>query len=217
MNQSAPGAVSEVADPAGSERTVFRLDVDDTDVFPVTPTDNPRAQLVSPAILEPGDEIWWSAGFYLPASFPSSVPGWLNVLQGPFGPPFSGSPPWQIQVRGEKLQWTRNATYGFDVPWQMPLVKNQWVDVLVHERFAAEGFVEMWIDGRRVTFFGGGTFNPNGVAATTHLATRTLDGSNDEGPNSLFLQSYREAGMFPSVTVYESPLRIGAARASVEG
>jgi len=217
MNQSAPGAVSVVLDPAGSGQAVFRFDVDDSDVAPITPTNNPRAQLVSPAILEPGDEIWWSAGFYLPSSFPSSVPGWLNLLQGPFGPPFSGSPPWQIQVRDEKLQWTRNSTYGFDVPWQMPLVKNQWVDVMVHERFASNGFVEMWINGRQVTFFSGGTFNPNGVAPTTHLAMQLLNSSNDEGPNSLYLQSYREAGMFSSVTVYESPLRIGTARASVEG
>ncbi|MGN6587735.1 MAG: heparin lyase I family protein [Solirubrobacterales bacterium] len=216
MNQSAPGAVSEVPDPTGSGRTVFRLDVDDGDVYPITPTDNPRAQLVSPGILEPGDEIWWHASFYLPASFPDSVPGWLNVLQT-FGSPFAGSPPWQIQVVGEKLQWTRNATYGFDVPWQMPLVKNQWVDVLVHYRLAGSGFVEMWVDGKRVTFFGGGTFNPNNVAATTHLAMQTLDGSDDEGANSIYLQSYREAGMFSTVTVYEGPLQIGATRASVEG
>ena len=196
---------------------MFRLDVDDSDVYPVTPTDNPRAQLVSPALLEPGDEVWWSAGFFLPADFPGEVPGWLNVVQGPFGPPFAGSPPWQIQVVGSQLRWTRNSTYGFDVPWQMPLVRNQWVDVLVHERFAADGFVEMWIDGRRVTFFNGVTYNPGHLGATTHLSMQTLDRSNSEGPNSLYLQSYREAGMFSSVTVYESPLRIGTARASVEG
>jgi hypothetical protein len=217
MNQSAPGAVSEVPDPAGSPRTVFRLAVDDGDVYPITPTENPRAQLVSPAILEPSEEIWWSADFFLPPDFPDSVPGWLNVLQGPFGPPFAGSPPWQIQVVGQQLRWTRNSTYGFDVPWQMPLVENQWVKVLVHERFATDGYVEMWVNGRRVTFFSGGTYNPHQTGATTHLTMQTLDGSNDEGPNSLFLQSYREAGMFPSVTIYEGPLRIGTARASVEG
>jgi hypothetical protein len=217
MTQAAPGAVSEVPDPAGSGQTVFRMTVDDSDVYPITPTDNPRAQLVSPSILEPGDEIWWSAGFYLPSDFPASVPGWLNVLQGPFGSPFAGSPPWQIQVVGSQLQWTRNATYGFDVPWQAPLVRGAWVDVLVHERFASDGCVEMWIDGKRVTFFGGGTYNPRQIAATNHLGMQTLDGSNDEGNNSLYLQSYREAGMFSSVTLYESPLRIGTARASVEG
>lgn len=217
MTQAAPGAVREVPDPAGGTGTVFQMTVSDQDVYPVTPTDNPRAQLVSPAILEPGAEIWWSASFFLPADFPASVPGWLNVLQGPFGPPFAGSPPWQIQVVGDKLQWTRNATYGWDVPWQMPVARNAWVHVLVHERFAEDGFVEMWINGQRVTFFGGGTYNPHQIAAVSRLSMRTLDGSNDEGPNSLYLQSYREAGMFPSLTIYEGPLRIGAARASVEG
>jgi len=217
MTQAAPGAVTEVPDPAGSSQTVFRLTVDDSDVYPVTPTDNPRAQLVSPAIIEPGEELWWSGSFFLPGDFPASVPGWLNVLQGPFGPPFTGSPPWQIQVVGDQLRWTRNATYGFDVPWQMPLTKSAWVDVMVHERFATDGFVEMWIDGRRVTFFGGGTFNPNHVAATPRLTMRTLDDSNSGGANSLYLQSYRKAGMFSSVTLYEGPLRIAAGRASVEG
>lgn len=217
MNQSAPGAVSEVPDPAGGEGTVFQMTVSDQDVYPITPTDNPRAQLVSPSILEPGAEIWWSAAFFLPADFPASVPGWLNVLQGPFGPPFAGSPPWQLQVVGTQLQWTRNATYGWDVPWRMPLVRNAWVHVLVHERFAVDGFVEMWIDGQRVTFFAGGTYNPSKIAPVRRLPMRTLDNSNDEGPNSLYLQSYREAGMFPSVTLYEGPLRIGVSRASVEG
>lgn len=217
LNQSAPGAVSEVPDPAGGGGTVFEMTVSDQDVYPITPTGNPRAQLVMPATIEPGDEFWWSASFYLPADFPSSVPGWLNLLQGPFGEPFTGSPPWQIQVAGSQLRWARNETYNWDVPWQMPLVKNAWVHVLVHDRFGGDGFVEMWIDGHRVTFFPGGTYNPSGIAPTTHLTMQTRDGSNDEASNSLYLQSYRQLGMFQSVTVYEGPLRMGTTRASVEG
>jgi hypothetical protein len=44
----------------------------------------------------------------------------------------------------------------------------------------------------------------------------TMDSSNNAKPNSLYLQSYRKRGMFPSLTIYHGPLRIGTTRASVE-
>lgn len=217
LNQSASNAITEVGDPAGSGSKVFKMVVSDSDVYPVTPTENPRAQVLSTPEIEPGDEIWWHSSFYLPASFPSSVPGWLNLLEGPYGGPFNGSPPWQIQVVGNSIQWTRNKTYSWDVPWKMPLVKEKWVDVVVHERFGSSGFVEMWINGQPVTFFAGGTYNPLGVGSTNHLNMATMDSSNNGGANSIILQSYRKAGMFSSVTVFEGPLTVGKSRASVIG
>jgi hypothetical protein len=217
LNQSAPNAITEVGDPAGSSQKVFKMVVADSDVYPITPTENPRAQLLSPTSIKPGDEIWWHSKFFLPGSFPSSVPGWLNLLEGPYGSPFNGSPPWQIQVVGNSIQWTRNRTYAWDVPWKMPLVKEKWVDVLVHERFGSSGFVEMWINGQQVTFFSGGTYNPAKVAPTTHLDMATMDSSNNGAPNSIILQSYREAGMLGSVSVFEGPLTIGTSRAAVGG
>ncbi|HET9677214.1 MAG TPA: heparin lyase I family protein [Solirubrobacterales bacterium] len=217
LNQSAPNAITEVSDPAGSGSKVFKMVVSDSDVYPITPTENPRAQVLSTPEIKSGDEIWWSSSFYLPASFPSSVPGWLNLLEGPYGGPFNGSPPWQIQVVGNSIQWTRNKTYSWDVPWKMPLVKEKWVSVLVHERFGSSGFVEMWINGQPITFFSGGTYNPLGVASTTRLNMATMDSSNNGGPNSIILQSYRKAGMFPSVTVFEGPLTIGKSRLSAGG
>ena len=217
LNQSAPTGITEVSDPAGSGQKVFKMTVSDADVYPVTPTENPRAQVLSPPSIKPGDEIWWSSKFYLPASFPSSVPGWLNLLEGPYGGPFNGSPPWQIQVVGNSIQWTRNKTYAWDVPWKMPLVKEKWISVVVHERFGSDGYVEMWVDGQPITFFSGGTYNPSKAAATTHLNMATMDSSNNGGANSIILQSYRKAGMFPSVTVFEGPLTIGTSRTAVAG
>jgi outer membrane biosynthesis protein TonB len=217
LNQSAPNAITEVADPAGSGQKVFKMVVADSDVYPITPSENPRAQVLSPPEIESGDEIWWSSSFYLPSSFPSSVPGWLNLLEGPYGAPFNGSPPWQIQVVGNSIQWTRNRTYSWDVPWKMPLVKEKWVNVLVHERFGSSGYVEMWIDGQPITFFSGSTYNPLHVGSTTHLDMATMDASNNGGGNMIVLQSYRKLGMFPSVTVFEGPLTIGKTRAAVAG
>ncbi|HEX4731148.1 MAG TPA: hypothetical protein VH299_07750, partial [Solirubrobacterales bacterium] len=67
MNQSAPGAISEVANPTGGKATALQMTVANSDVYPITPTDNPRAQLLSPNLFNPGDEFWWHSKFFLPA------------------------------------------------------------------------------------------------------------------------------------------------------
>jgi len=216
LRQSAPGAITEAPDPAGSGQTVFKLTVSDADSYPVTPTENPRAEMLSPPSIVAGDEIWWSAKFFLPADFPSSTSNFVTLLQGPYGQPWNGTPPFHIEVNGGVLKWQRNATYGWDIPWQMPLVKNQWVSFLVHERFGSDGWIELWVNGQPVTFFAG-TYNPNHVAATQHLAMQTMDSSNNAQPNSIYLQQYRKKGMYPSLTVYQGPLKIGRTRAAVGG
>jgi Polysaccharide lyase len=217
LMQAAPGAITEVSDPAGSAETVFKMKVSNEDVYPITPTENPRAQLLSPSLFQPETEYWWHSKFFLPADFPSSVPGWLTLLEGPYGPPYEGPPPWHIEVSGSTIQWQRNSTYNWDVPWHMPLVRNQWVDVLVHGRFGTDGWVEMWINGQQVNFFEPGTYNPSNVASTQRLNMKTMDSSNDGGSNFAVIQNYRKVGMFESVTVYHGPMKIGTTRSSVGG
>ncbi len=192
------------------------MTVSNNDGYPITPTNNPRAEIGTPPNIEPGEELWWSTKFFLPADFPTDVPGWLSLMEGPYGEPFNGSPPWHIEVNGTYIQWSRNQTYSYDVPWRGKLIRNHWITVTVHELFAPHGFVEMWINGHQVGFFTGNTYNPNRLPATARLETATVDASNDAGPNSIRLQSYRKAGMFPWVTVYEGPLRIGSTQASVQ-
>ena len=216
LNQSAPGAVSEVPDPAGSGQSVFQMTVDNTDVYPATPTSDPRAQLLSPAIVDPGEEIWWSGRFFLPSDFPSNVPGWFTLMEGPYGRPFDGTPPWHLEVSGSNLRWQRNDTYKWDVPWETPVVRNSWINVVVHTKFGADGYVEMWVNGKPISFFASNTYNPNHVAATNRLAMATRDHSNDEGGNFTVIQSYRKAGMFGTVSVFQGPMAIGKTRASVE-
>lgn len=215
LNQSAPGAITEVPDPAGSGQNVFKFTVGDSDMLNITP--NPRAELLSPHNITAGSEFWWSAKVFLPADFPASTPNFVNLLQGPYGEPWVGSPPFLIKVEGGSLKWQRNTTYNWDVPWEVPLVRNRWVSFMIHERFGSDGWLEMWVDGKPITFFSGGSYNPNHVAATQHLAMKTMDSSNNAQPNSIYLQSYRKKGMFPSLTVYHGPLTIGKTRASVEG
>jgi hypothetical protein len=203
--QEAPGAITEVPDPAGSGETAFQMTVNDNDVYPVTPTDNPRAQALSPPIVENGSEFWLQTKFMLPQNLPS-IKGWMSLVSV-YGAPFNGSSPWQIEVADNEIRWERNATYHYDVPWRMPLVKGSWVTVLLHERFASDGWVEMWIDGQQVSF----------PSAGARLAMQTMDSSNDAGPNAAKIMQYREAGMFESASVDFGPLRVGTTRASVGG
>lgn len=213
--QSAPGAITEVSDPAGSGESVLKLTVSSNDVAPLTPTANPRAQLLSPAIVRPGDEFWLQTKFMLPLSLPS-VRGWMSLVSI-YGSPFKGPSPWQIMVEGDEFVWQRNGNSRWDIPWQAPLIKGRWVTVLLHERFGTDGWVEMWFDGQRAGFFRRGrSYNPSRHAQTGRLKMATMDSSNNRGPNAAKIMQYRQAGMFSWGTVYFGALRIGETRASVE-
>ena len=216
-NQSVAGAVKEVPDPSGSGISVLRMDVNNSDVYPLTPTADPRAQLLSPSIFFDGTEYWWNSSFYLPTDFPASVPGWLTVLEGPYGRPFGGTPPWHLEISGDMLRWQRNSTYDWDVPWETPVVRGSWVNVLVHGKLSANGFIEMWVNGKQTTFFPGSTHNPLGEATTQRLNMKTMDASNDESSNFVVIQSYRELGMFSNLSLFQGPMLIGKTRASVGG
>jgi hypothetical protein len=214
--QEAPNAITEVPDPLGSGESVLKMTVGDRDVAPITPTENPRAQALSPDIINQGQEFWLSTKFLLPADFPT-IPGWMSLVSI-YGAPFNGSSPWQIEVAGNNLQWARNASYGWDVPWQAPVARGQWTTILLHEKFSGSGFVEMWVNGQPVTFFSPGSgYNPSRHAATQHLEMKTVDGSNNGGANAAKIMQYRKAGMFQSASVYFGALKVGSTRTAVGG
>jgi hypothetical protein len=203
--QEAPEAITEVLDPLGSGETVFKITVQNDDVYPVTPTENPRAQALSPSIVEPGDEFWLKTKFLIPQNFPN-VSSWLSLVSI-YGPSYDGSSPWNIKIAGPKIEWQRNGTYDWDIPWSMPLVRDRWITILSHERFATDGWVEMWVDGAPVVF-------PEG---STRIEMETMDSSNDGGPNAAKIMQYREAGLFESASLYFGPLVLGTTRAAVGG
>jgi hypothetical protein len=206
---------SEVLDPAGSGERVIKMAVRETDVSEGE-TESVRAQLRAPPVIRPGEEFWWHSRFYLPVSFPEEGPQYLLLMEGPFGPPETGSPPFSIGVSGEHIEWERDQTYN-DVPWQTSLKRGQWIDVLAHIKFAAEGWIELWIDGEKITFFESGTsVNPHEEAATQRLEMATLDAFNGTGPDRLYIQSYRPLGGFPSLTIYQGGMKYGPDRPDVE-
>src|SRR3954471_22062206 len=103
MNQSAPDAVSEVPDPAGGDQPAMEMTVDNSDVAPVTPTSDPRAQLLSPAIIDNGEELWWSGRFFLPRDFPRPLPPRRLPQLGPRLADGDGGPLWRALRRHPAL------------------------------------------------------------------------------------------------------------------
>jgi hypothetical protein len=215
VDHSAPGAISEVPDPLGSGSNVIQMTVHNSDVYPITPTENPRAELISQPLVSSGQEVWLHTKFLVPTDYPT-VPagGWVSLLSF-YGAPFAGPSPFHLEIDGDQLTWQRNQTYGFDIPYRSTLVKGQWTDVLVHEKFASNGFLELWINGQPIEFFGAGSLNPSHHAATTKLEMATMDSTNDGAPNAAKIMQYREAGMFETGTIYFNGLQVGASRASV--
>lgn len=217
MTQAAPNAITEVPDPLGSGETVLKMTVNDQDVAPITPTENPRAQAISPDIINQGQEFWLATKFLLPADFPSSIPGWMSLVSV-YGAPYNGPSPWCIGIAGSNLAWDRNASYNWDTPWKTPMVRGQWTTLLVHERFAGDGFIEMWVNGTPVTFFApGSSYNPSRQPATQHLAMKTVDFTNGGGVNSVRIAQYRQKGMFQTASVYWGAVKVGTTRAAVGG
>jgi hypothetical protein len=218
-NESAPGAVREVPDPRGSGGNVIALTVRNRDVAPLTPTDNPRAQLLSPPLIEPGDDFWLSTAFLVPRSFPR-VRSWLT-LTSVYGPPATGSGPWDLAIDAvpggrDMLMLRRGGEYHEDIPWAVPVPRGRWTRATIHERFAKDGFIELWIDGRRVTFFARSPYNPLGVSPTTRLRMATQGATNGGGPNAAKIMQYRQRGQFAVGTIFFAGLLIGTSRASVE-
>jgi hypothetical protein len=193
-----------VRTPSGSVRKVARFTVHDDDIGP---TPNPRAGMSSPPFLAEGQEWWfgWSTAFpstdftggvgfrgLAPPGFPPYVPGWL-VFESVYGPPHAGPGPRHFGVEGSEIMWRRNGTYGWDVAWEMPLIRDRWIDFVVHQKMSRdphEGFVELWIDTA-------GGWTRQLLDGRPRLYTRTLDASNDQA--TLYMAEHRIGTSFAAV------------------
>ena len=90
----------------------------------------------------------------------------------------------------------------------MPLVRGSWVSVMLHEKFAADGSIEVWVNGRQVNFFGSDAYNPNHVSPTQRLEMQTMDTSNNGGRTLCTLQAIARPDVH-SVPLDQGPLTIG--------
>lgn len=190
--QAAPGRITEVPDPLSSGQKVIAMTVNDSDVAPLTPTNNPRAQLQTNRIIKPGMEFYIATEILFPSNFPS-FDNWMTLLSV-YGAPYGGSGSFHIASYGKTLQWEEH--------WEgPPLVRGRWMPLLMHGLFEYDGWGEVEIDG-----------HPSGKIN----APIRQRGVNDGADNDVRLEQYRSHGMIPgSATLYFKPLLIGTTRASV--
>jgi hypothetical protein len=176
--------ITEVPDPLGGGKTVLRFHVDDSDTV-ISP--NPRAQLESPNFVNPGDEIWWGGRILFPSNFPTpSNSGWISV-DSVYGPPYAGASPAPIQVVkcacDSAPSWGLVNTNWTTRYWGFPLssIRGKWMTWLVHEKFAASGWMEVWVNGQNVM---------------PRRNITLIDSANNGGTNHVSQTFYRQKGMF---------------------
>ena len=203
---------TNVAAPA--DTYAARFNVLNSDVYPATPTANPRAQVSSSTFLAPGTTVWESWSVYFPTDFPDVPSGGTNnfyLFQEDYGPPYNGSPPLGFDIANisgvQKMTLSRGAQYSYDTIWTTTLTKGQWYSFLVHKKFAmdATGFIEFWLNGVKQTFTDGSTLKN----------TQTMH-SDATGNYQIYLNSYRLLDMWTgAVVMYHGPAKVGNTQASV--
>jgi len=211
QDQSATSTrVRRVWDPSGGPGMALKFTAYNTDVFPLTPTGNPRAQLVTYLPVRPGAQFWESFEVYLPPNFPvaETDKGWLSLGSPAFGQPWKGTPPVSLSIANGDFQFQRNgyATVPWQVAWQTPVVLGQWIRFTWHLRLSQNGFVQLWMNNQPAELV-------DGVKSSTTLNLPVLDPTNDRGPWISQLSVYFKHNSFRQVTVYFRDFRIATTEA----
>jgi hypothetical protein len=200
--------ISVVDDPIlGSARKVAKLTVYDGDTGP---TENPRAQLEGPAMMNKGGEYWVGWSTLLPSDFPTWLPsnGWL-AFESIYGPPYAGAGPMATRVYNgssqTEIRYSRSDTYGYDNPWRTAINRGHWTDFAWHVKLSSDpsvGFVEIYMNT-------GSGWQQQLLKGQKRLYMKTMDASNNGGANNFRLGNYRLHGMFNVVTLYHASPKIG--------
>jgi hypothetical protein len=211
--------MSIVQDPVlGATRKVLKMTVYNSDTGP---TQDPRAQLETPKFLHERDTFYvgFSAMFGTDWNWKMCPGCWVTFHQI-YGPPYNGQGPTNLNVKSNKdsgrpnITWERTQTFGFDHPFETPLVPMKWYDFVWHEKLSRDpkrGYVELWMNGgdgwRRVPL--------NGHPSLSMATMIDANGSATQG-NASIIALYRRAGMTPVASVYFAEHRVGTSFDSVK-
>jgi hypothetical protein len=188
-------------EPPEGDRAV-RLIAYEDDVEPCTPTENPRAQILTPDLLKEGMDIWQGFSVAFPDDYPSVE---SNMIQQDHGPPYSDSPPVSIRTVDQFIALTVDG--GEDTIWRTRLETGSWYRFVLHKVISPDddtGIVELWVNGVRQAFTDG--------SFTYETYTAELDGA---GPMAFYLTNYRGQGEAEEVSVFFDDARIGRSMAAV--
>ena len=214
--QQCPGSISVVPDPLRSGNLVGKFTVGDDDVrencpqLGGSPTSDPRAQTMSPKLLQQNGEYYVSFSVFFPSDFPV-VSDWFGVMQI-YGQPWGGTPTVGFSVSNNRLTFHSAQTTAPGVAhttvWQGPQIARgaRWESIVLRLKMSTDpsvGFAEIWHNGAKQSLAGG--------VQTYYF--RTLDpGRNWDGAdaNMLYAQQYRSRNMvLGEVSVYHDNYKIG--------
>jgi hypothetical protein len=215
-DQSAtPTRVSQVPDPAGGPATALQFTAYNSDVYPATPTKNPRAQLVTPStILHANTPFWESYQLYLPTSFPTAQTynnAWLALGSPFYGAPYDGSPSMGLEITNGMYRWGTNShaqVHGATL-WQSPIVLGRWMRFTWYVNPAANGFAELYVNGQAVSV----SYNGQSQDGANFPV---VDQSNFVGPWVSQISAYYGLGEFPQVTMFFKNFVIGTSKGAAE-
>jgi hypothetical protein len=211
---AAANRVTVVNDPAGGSDEAMKFVTYNSDVYPLTPTNNPRAQVITnPNVVTEGVPFWESYEVYLPASFPTVQPAnsWIALGSPFYGAPWSGSPSVEMQIENGAFVWRSNANAQVpgQILWQMPVQTRTWIRFTWYIVPATNGFAELYVNGAPVSV----TYN--GVTANgVHIPV--VDAFDSTGPWESQLQLYYGAGEFSSLTAYFKDFMIATTQSAAE-
>lgn len=213
LDQSATSTrIREVAGP-GSGRAL-RFQAYNGDVFPLTPTTNPRAQLVTPLGVRAGGQFWESYEIYLPTNFPvaGTHHAWIGLGSPAYGAPFAGSPTVGLSIVDGDFRFQRNgfASHPWQIAWQTPLVLGRWIRFTWHVLLSGNGYVQLYMNNQPLEL-------TDGTSSSTTLYMPVLDQSNYRGPWFSQLSVYYKHNAFPQVTLYFKDFRIATTEALAVG
>jgi hypothetical protein len=207
---AAANRVQDVPAPAGGAGEALRLQAFNSDVSPLTPTNNPRAQLTTPLNVRPGGQFWESFEVYVPNNFPVSETyrGWLALGSPAYGAPWAGSPSTGLLITDGEFRFQRNgyAADPWQIAWQKPLVLGQWTRFTWHIGLSKDGFVQLFMNGKPQLL-------ADGAASSTTLDMPVIDATDSKGPWIAQLSVYYKRNEFRDVTLYFRDFKIATTQA----
>lgn len=219
LQQRSPDRITVVQDPLGNNRKVMKITVDDTDTAPYTPTENPRAQALTPSLFTEGKDFWIGSSLMvpdvdeLPYTSGDSTP-WI-ALGSVYGPPYAGKGPnglgLESAAEATKVYWMMNSTSDMELAWEMTITRKTWVDFVQHIMMSQDktvGYREIWANT-------GSGWQRCLLSGRERRYYATLDSSNNGGANHHVLALYYEKGQMPSGTLYYADHAVGTSFSAV--
>lgn len=143
-----PSRSGAIVETEFAGRRAIHMSVTPSDHSPGGVTETTRAQLETDPFINEGEVVWTRGRFFLPPGFEKKVGSWgVNIVEVYFARG-DGSPPWQIQARGSRLEC--RSLGGNTLFWSDDLSKyiGRWVTYAYGSKTARDGssWLELHVD-----------------------------------------------------------------------